>query len=158
MDSYTEDVGLILPVFLRILPDMLCDEWPSDLLTRLKYTLCVLWSKKKNWNFNCRSCAVIRPTPGTWLTTGLETNFSRRIVMSALKIVFLQNSFQFSMSALILSMYYDFRIKWDWDSLFQSSTNPLVSNSPPLSPLLPIPDPCWRLLRRQTNFHFPPHQ
>ena len=26
MDSSTEEVGLILPVFLRILPDMLCDE------------------------------------------------------------------------------------------------------------------------------------
>ena len=131
MDSSTEEVGLKLPVFLLILPDMLWDEWPSNLLTRLKYTSCVIWSEKKDWNFNCRNCAVIHPTPGTWLTTGLVTNFSRYL---RAKDSFPSNSFQFSMSALILSTCYDFCITWDWGSLFQSSTNPLVSNSPPLPP------------------------
>ena len=158
MDSSTEEVGLILPVFLRKLSDMLCDEWPSNLLTRLKYTLCLIWGEKKwDWNFNCRSCAVIRPTPGTCLTTGLVTNFSRNV---RTKYSFPSNSFQFSTSTLILSMYmyYDFRITWDWGSLFQSSTNPLVSNSPPIPPpfesLIPV-DACYAV--RQI-FTFRPHQ
>ena len=105
--------------FLRMLPDMLWDEWPSNLLMGLKYTLCVIWSKKKTGI----SIVAVVLSYALWQIS---------VVMSARKIVFLQNSFQFSMSALILSMYYDFRITWDWGSLFQSSTNPLVWNSPPL--------------------------
>ena len=30
MESSTEEVGLRLPVFLRTLPDMIRDEWPSN--------------------------------------------------------------------------------------------------------------------------------
>ena len=138
-------VGLILPVFLRILPDILCDGWPSNLLTRLKYTLCVIWSKKKTGI----SIVAVVLSYALWQIS---------VVMSARKIVFLQNSFQLPMSALILSMYYDFRITWDWGSLFQSSTNPLVSNSPPLPPsfqsLTPV-DACYAV--RQI-FTFRAHQ
>ena len=134
MDSSTKEVGLRLPVFLRILPDMICDEWPSNLLTRLKYTLCQNWSKKKRkWNFNCRSCTVIRPTLPLELAWQQDW-WQISVVMFRRKDSFPSNSFQFSMSALILSMYYDFGLTWDWGSLFQSSTNPLVSNSPPLPP------------------------
>ena len=123
-------VGLILPVFLRILPDILCDEWPSNLLTRLKYTLCVIWSEKKKTGISIVAVVLSYTLPLglTWQPDWWQIS----VAMSARKIVFLQNSFQLTMSALILSMYYDFRITWDWGSLFQSSTNPLVSNSPPL--------------------------
>ena len=129
--------------FLRILPDMLCDEWPSNLLTRLKYTLCLIWSKKKT------GISIVAVVLSYALPLGIAWQpdwWQISVVMSARNIVFLQNSFQLPMSALILSMYYDFRITWDWGSLFQSSTNPLVSNSPPLPPsvqsLTPV-DACY---------------
>ena len=104
-----------------------CRIWfvMSDLLTRLK--LCV-WFKVK-WNFNWRRrCAVICPTLGTCLTTGLMSNFNRNIT----KDNFNSNSSQFSIQTIILSRYYDFRITWDWGSLFQSSSNPMGSINPPL--------------------------
>ena len=131
-------VGLILPVFLRILPDILCDEWPSNLLTRLKCTLCVIWSKKKKKKKTGISIVAVVLSYALPLGLAWQPDWWQiSVVMSAQNIVFLQNSFQLPMSALILSMYYDFRITWDWGSLFQSSTNPLVSNSPPL-PLSPF--------------------
>ena len=113
----------------------------TKLTLRGSHTLCVWFEEKKPWNFNCRSCAVIRPTLPLELAWQQDW-WQISVVMFRRKDSFPSNSFQFSMSALILSMYYDFRITWDWDSLFQSSTNPRVSNSPPLllspSNLLPL--------------------
>ena len=118
MESSTEEVGLRLPVFLRTLPDMLRDDWPSN----GAQSFCV-WFEVK-WNFNWRRrCAVICPTPGTCLTTGLVTNLTRNIA----KHSFSSNSSQLYISGTILSRWYEF-ITWDWGSL---------PNYPPLPPLLP---------------------
>ena len=112
MESFSEEVGLRLPVFLLTLPDMPL-VWP---LTRL--SLRVLFEVK--WNFYCRRCAVIYPTPETFLTTGLVTNFSGSIT----KDTFSLNSSLFSTSAIILSRYYRFL---HWMRLRQfTSFNPLL--------------------------------
>ena len=87
MESSTKEVGMILPVFLRTLPDMLRDKWPSN----ENNTLCVIWSQIERHRF-----AVICATPGT---TGLVTNFSRNISKNS----FPSNSSQFSISATILT-------------------------------------------------------
>ena len=138
MESSTKEVGLFFCEHCRIWFVM------SDLLTRLK--LCV-WFEVK-WNFNWRRrCAVIRPTPGTCLTTGLMINFSRNFTNDS----FNSNSSQFSIYTIILSRYYDFRITWDWGSLFQSSSNPMVSWYS-LFPLPSNPYPFWRLLRMLDKF------
>ena len=71
MESSSEKVGLRLAVFLLTLPNMPL-VWP---LTRLAF--CV-WFEVK-WNFYCRRCAVICPTPETFLTIGRVTNFSGSI-------------------------------------------------------------------------------
>ena len=99
-------VGLILPVFLRILPDILCDEWPSNLLTRLKCTLCVIWSKKKNKKKTGISIVAVVLSYALPLGLAWQPDWWQiSVIMSARNIVFLQNSFQLPMSALILSMY-----------------------------------------------------
>ena len=90
MESSTKEVGMILPVFLWTLPDMLRDKWPSN----ENHTLCVIWSQIERHRF-----AVICATPGTCLTTGLVTNFGRNITKDS----FPSNSSQLPISATILS-------------------------------------------------------
>ena len=124
IESSTKEVSLRLSVFLWIYWIwIVMIEWPSN----EAQSFCV-WFEVK-WNFNWRPiCAVIRSTPGTCLTTGLMTNFSRNFTNDS----FNSNSSQFSIYTIILSRYYDFRITWDWGSLFQFSSIPMVSNYPPL--------------------------
>ena len=153
MDSSTEEVGLILPVFLRILPDMLCDEWPPNLLTRLKYTLCVIWSKNKNWNFNCRSCAVIRPTLPLELASQPEW-WQISVVMSARNTVFLKILpifyVHFNFINVLWFSYY-MRLRQFVSIVYSSPSIKFPTHPSPLR----IPNPCWRLLRSKTNFHSP---
>ena len=74
-------------------------EWPSN----EAQSFCV-WFEVK-WNFNWRRrCAVICPTPGTCLTTGLVTNLTRNIAKDS----FSSNSSQLYISAKILSSWYEF--------------------------------------------------
>ena len=140
MDSSTEEVGLM-----------------SDLLIFWGglNTLCVWFEVKKKTGISIVAVVLsyALPLELAWQPDWWQIS----VVMFRTKDSFPSNSFQFSMSALILSMCYDFRFKWDWDSLFQSSTNPLVSNSPPL----PASNP-WPLLTPATQvrqiFTFRAHQ
>ena len=82
-------------------------EWPSN----EAQSFCV-WFEVK-WSFNWRRiCAVIFPTPGTCLTTGLVTNLTRNIAKDS----FSWNSSQLYISAKTLSRWYEF-ITRDWGSL-----------------------------------------
>ena len=108
--------------------------WP---LTRLAF--CV-WFEVK-WNFYCRRCAVIYPTPETFLTTRLVANFSGSIT----KDIFSLNSSQFSTDPL---WFYQGTNKFPhyMRSRQFTSFNPVLIpwnqiTLPSLPPLLPIPCP-----------------
>ena len=136
MESSTKEVGMILPVFFRTLPDMLRDKWPSN----ENHTLCVIWSQIEGHRF-----AVICATPGTCLTTGLVTNFGRNITKDS----FPSNS-QFSTSATILT-----KVLWlqHYMILKQFARfNLLLIPSYYQPRFLPISYLFWRLLRSLDRF------
>ena len=138
MESFTKEVGLILPVFLRTLPDMLRDKWPSN----ENHTLCVIWSQIERHRF-----AVICATPGTCLTTELVTNFSRNIIISF--------SSRFSISATILS-----KVLWVYHYMilrqFARFNHLLIPSYQLTHPSLPASFQSltgfWRLLRSLDRF------
>ena len=105
--------------------------------TRRRTLICVRFEVK--WNFYCRRCAVICPTPGTCSTAGLVTNVSRYITKDS----FPSNSFQF----IILSRYHYFHITWHWNSsplliLYKSHCINELATPPPFQTLTPF-DTCY---------------
>ena len=101
--------------------------WP---LTRLAF--CV-WFEVK-WNFYCRRCTVIYPTPETFLTTRLVTNFSGSITKDSFPSTppnFLLIRYNF-IEVLQISALHEIEAVYQ----FYSSTNPMESSYPPLPSLL----------------------
>ena len=118
MESSIEKVGLRLPVFLRILPDMIRDEWhfvcdlksnviSIDVADVLSFALPLGLAWQLDW---WRISVVI----------------IRRIVFpQLLPIPYIRYNFQ---GAMITAVY-----EIEAVCRFQFSTNPMVSNYPPLS-------------------------